>query len=93
MSNTKSVLDQYMTVRLSEDKLAAYLLLTPVQDPPELTLPLLNSFLASHEIVYGILQEECRRIVNDPKSYYHKETMIASGNEAIPGTDARIHYH
>lgn len=90
MTDTVMPLSYYLDITLSDDKLQAYIQFTNCEDSFALSREQLDDFLKSRQIVFGIDQAKLSEIVRDPKSFFFRKTLIASGMPSVPGEDGIV---
>ncbi|ALS27574.1 polymerase [Paenibacillus sp. 32O-W] len=85
-----SSLDRYIRIRISHDKLSAYLEFAQVDDTISFTAEELESYVQSQGVVYGIRTELLKEIAAAPIKFFSGAALIASGDEPTDGEDGSI---
>lgn len=83
--------DSRCTIRITEDKLQAFLYVISPNGGKHITEEIIYKFLSENNIKFGIKDNEIRSIVNN--KLYDMEMKIAEGIWSIPGIDAKFEYH
>lgn len=76
-------------VRVSSDRLNAFLNLCPPEDK-EYTLEDINNLLNKNKVVYGIKKDKIKEILE--KKIYCSEVLIAEGLEPVSGKDGKFEF-
>jgi uncharacterized protein (DUF342 family) len=79
-----------MTVRITEDGMEAYLMLSPISENERYDMGQLVQFLNSHKVVYGIDEAALKRMVEIP--ILRHEVCVAHGKKPIDGKDGELTY-
>lgn len=86
----QTVLEQCLSIVLSDDKSTAYLEFSKQEEGFACTPDELEKYLASQGIKYGVLREALLVFVNHPETYVKDRYKIAEGIKPVPGTDGCI---
>lgn len=85
-------LDHYLSVTISDDKMAAFVQFKNWEENFSCSLEQLEQFLASRQIHYGLLPEALRLIATDGEEYQYRKIAVATGKEPVNGKNGRIEY-
>ncbi|WP_195573210.1 DUF342 domain-containing protein [Paenibacillus sp. 1001270B_150601_E10] len=88
--STTMMLEQYLEVSLSEDKMTAYLHINDVDQNVQFTEDQLEQFLKSSQVQYGLKQEVLREIARRPLLYMKEPVVVATGQQPVDGVDGKI---
>jgi hypothetical protein len=92
MSERSMPLDYYISISVSDDKLAAYLQFTHTEEDITLTAAELEQLATSQGIHFGLDRTKLASIAQDPKSNYLVKNTIATGEKPIDGENGYIRY-
>ena len=88
--STTMMLEQYLEVSLSDDKMTAYLLIGDVDQNIQFTENELLQFLRNNQVQYGLKEEVLRDIARRPLLYTKEPVVVAIGKEPVDGTDGKV---
>lgn len=83
-------IDQIFQVKISEDRMAASLLIKPIEDAKEANVRQLEALLASAGVRYGIQQELLAQIAENPQAFYYADNVVAIGLQPTPGVNGYV---
>lgn len=83
-------LAKYISIQIADDKLTAYLQFNQDVKQLDLTLELLEEFLKSNGINYGIHYDKCSEIAREPQRFLYDKSIVATGDSPIQGKDGYI---
>lgn len=92
MSERNMPLDYYITMSISDDKLAAYLLIHNADDNFKVTAAQLEDLAQKQHIVHGLNQALLAQIAANPRPFYQQKVIIAAGTKPEPGVNGSIRY-
>jgi uncharacterized protein (DUF342 family) len=84
-------ISKYVDVRISSDKMKAYVNVQPIPDEKILSFHEMMNILKKKEVVHGINEDHLNYIIN--KKIFEREIMIAEGTYPVDGTDGRIEFY
>lgn len=85
-------LDFYISISISDDKLAAFLLINNIDDTLIVTTAQLEELAQKNRIMHGLNRPLLAQIAADPKSFYQQKLAIAAGTKAVLGANGYISY-
>ncbi|UVI32524.1 DUF342 domain-containing protein [Paenibacillus spongiae] len=88
--SSRKVLESYLVIQPSQDKLTAYLKFNVADDQFTCTFSELEAFVRSNGIQFGIDTVVLAKIAEQPKAFFHTQTVIAQGQPAVNGQDGTI---
>lgn len=88
--STTMMLEQYLEVSLSDNKMTAYLLIGDVDQNIQFTENELLQFLRNNQVQYGLKEEVLRDIARRPLLYTKEPVVVAIGKEPVDGTDGKV---
>ncbi|MFW6264556.1 MAG: DUF342 domain-containing protein [Bacillota bacterium] len=80
-----------LRVKITADKLKAYLSYSPSLGGKKLVVKDIKNFLSEEGIVYGIKEDKIKEIIKNRQKV--EDLLIAEGIEPVPGKDARLIFH
>ncbi|WP_322903951.1 FapA family protein [Paenibacillus campi] len=91
---SKLTLDAYVKISFSNDKSVAYMEFNGLEfeEDFECTVELMEGFLRTQGITYGIQMDQLQKMAERPEAYRSETVTVACGTPAVPGTDGYIHY-
>lgn len=92
MNERNMPLDFYIRISVSDDKLAAYLLLSNVDESFKVTVGQLEDLAKANHIVHGLNLPILAQIAADPKPFFHQKIAIANGTQSIVGQNGYIKF-
>lgn len=90
-SQEEAKIDSRCEIRITEDKMEAFLFVTSPVGGNDITEEKIYKFLAENGIKFGIKENEITSISRN--KLYEIEIKIAEGMRPIPGEDAKLEYH
>lgn len=90
-SQEEAKIDSRCEIRITEDKMEAFLFVTSPIGGNDITEEKIYKFLAENSIKFGIKENEITNIAKN--KLYEIEIKIAEGMRPIPGEDAKLEYH
>lgn len=90
-SQEEAKIDSRCEIRITEDKMEAFLFVTSPIGGNDITEEKIYKFLAENGIKFGIKENEITSISRN--KLYEIEIKIAEGMRPIPGEDAKLEYH
>lgn len=84
-------IDSECMVKVSKDKMKAYIVVTKPIGGKEITKEAIMEALNQNNVVFNINEYEIEKAVD--KKIYDKEILVAEGIEPQPGKDAELVYH
>lgn len=91
MSNPMPM-DYYLSVLLTDDKLSAFIQFSNTDETFSVTVQELEELLRSHFIRHGVDYEMLSRIARQPQDYFHRRTVVASGDAPVDGKDGYVNF-
>ncbi|GGG80598.1 DUF342 domain-containing protein [Paenibacillus radicis (ex Gao et al. 2016)] len=86
------LLDSFLRIQTSADKLSAFLIFNRITDEFDCTPNQLERFLISKGITSGIRTELLTEICNNVLAYCKEQTLVAVGQQATTGKDGYIRF-
>ncbi|MFC9708003.1 DUF342 domain-containing protein [Paenibacillus sp. NPDC056933] len=86
----QTVLEQCLSIVLSDDKSTAYLEFSKQEEDFTCTLDELEQYIGSQGIKYGVLRDAMLAFVSHPEAYVKAQYKIAEGIKPVQGTDGFI---
>ncbi|WNR46670.1 FapA family protein [Paenibacillus roseipurpureus] len=83
-------LDFYISISVSDDKLSAYMQISNIYDEFKVTAGQLADLVQKNHIQHGLNHVLIAEIAANPKSFYLKKTLIASGTKPVEGQNGFI---
>lgn len=95
MNNNQGLMmpiDQYITITLSDDKLAAYLQFSQADERFQCSMEQLGELVKAHFIQHGVQYDTLAQIAREPRSFFYNRVTIAVGDAPLDGENGYIHF-
>ncbi len=86
------MLDQFVTVEITKDKLYAYMELRDAAETFQCTVEQLEAHLHKRRVVYGIQYDKLSEIADEPKILLNSPVVVAVGDKPVDGEDGYIRH-
>lgn len=80
-----------LRIRVSQDKLKAYLIIAPFKNGESLTMADIQGVLQEQNILYGVKEEALSQALE--KQNLYSEILVAEGTKPEEGENARLEFH
>ncbi|MFD2333218.1 FapA family protein [Cohnella sp. GCM10020058] len=83
-------IDQVYQVKISDDRMAAQLLIKPTESAESVNVWQLEALLASAGVRYGIRQDLLIQIADNPKAFFYNDNFVATGLQPVQGVNGYV---